>query len=286
MRELVKDSCAEASYPHFKDEPAAWGVTKIGDHRFTAAEFGEYKSATRKQTEEKLREYMREPSEPRATTTTGFKMRDFEIAVTIATPGTGKTRLVDDAMRMSLDARPGEATHFDHFLRLAVMFNGNYSGTYAHPLTARMLLMFFCGTVDADASIVLCRIDAKLKQLFASEDAEDVAHAVLDALELLYFEQRGNGLGRTVLLIDEISKALVKNESRGASEEHVYNAVVGWLNGSTLAGSQKGRRGAVFTGLSAIAPWSTTSRSGRSIVWLPLGTFDLWDEKVRAVVAK
>jgi hypothetical protein len=94
-------------------------------------------------------------------------MKDFQIAVTVAAPGTGKTRLVDDALRMPLDAKPAnEAKHFDHFLRLAVTFNSNYSGTYAHPFTARMLLVFFCGTVHADASIVLDRIDTKLVQLF------------------------------------------------------------------------------------------------------------------------
>jgi hypothetical protein len=131
--------------------------------------------------------------------------------VTVAAPGTGKTRLVDDALRMPLDAKPNEAKHFDHFLRLAVTFNSNYSGTYAHPLTARMLLLFFCGVVHADAAAVLRRIDTKLMRLYAKEevDAEAVAQKVLDALEALYCEQRGGVLERcrTVLLIDEISKA-------------------------------------------------------------------------------
>jgi hypothetical protein len=288
LRELVEDSCVEASYTHFKDAKS-WGVTQEADPRFAGAEFGTYKSADRLATEKKLREYMREPSEPRATTTTGFQMKDFTIVVTVAAPGTGKTRLVDDALRMPLDAKPNEAKHFDHFLRLAVTFNSNYSGTYAHPVTARMLLMFFCGTVDAQASIVLDRIDTKLLQLFPNEKAKFVAQKVLDALEALYCEQRGCVLERcrTVLLIDEISKAVTLNEQglEVAGQQLVYNAVVHWLDGGLINGTDKSRRGAVFTGLSAVAPWSqVTPSSGRQVEWLPLGTFDLWDDKVRAVV--
>jgi hypothetical protein len=62
LRELVKESCAEASYP-FKDDPMSWGVTLEADPRFAAAEFGTYKSAIRLATEKKLRKYMREPSD-------------------------------------------------------------------------------------------------------------------------------------------------------------------------------------------------------------------------------
>jgi hypothetical protein len=48
----------------------------------------------------------------------------------------------------------------------------------------------------------------------------------------------------------------------------------------------KSRRGAVFTGLSAVAPWSErTPKSGRRIVWLPLGIFDVFDQQVRDVIA-
>jgi hypothetical protein len=286
LRELVEKSCAESKYP-FKVDSKTWGVTLDDDLRFAAAEFGTYKSTLRTATEERLRKYMREPSIPRATTATSFEMKDFQIAVTVAAPGTGKTRLIDDALRMPLDAKPGEQEHFDHFLRLAVTFNANYGGSYAHPLTARMLLMFFCGTVDESAEKALRHIDAKLVQLFPGKVVDSVARNVLNALEALYFDQRADGkLGRTVLLIDEISKADMKDATRVTSERHVYESVVGWLNGGVMAGSQVGRRGAVFTGLSAIAPWSErTARSGRSIVWLPLGTFDLWDEKVRIVVA-
>jgi hypothetical protein len=187
-------------------------VTHEANPRFAGAEFGLYKSADRLATEKKLREYMRQPSEPRAEPVGFNQMKDFTIAVTVAAPGTGKTRLVDDALRMPLDAKPNEAKHFDHFLRLAVTFNSNYSGTYAHPVTARMLLVFFCGTVRADASIVLDRIDTKLHATVCERGSAPkfVAQKVLDALEALYCEQRGGVLERcrTVLLIDEISKAV------------------------------------------------------------------------------
>jgi hypothetical protein len=210
LRELVEKSCAESKYP-FKVDSKTWGVTLDDDLRFAAAEFGTYKSTLRTATEERLRKYMREPSIPRATTATSFEMKDFQIAVTVAAPGTGKTRLIDDALRMPLDAKPGEQEHFDHFLRLAVTFNTNYGGSYAHPLTARMLLMFFCGTVDESAEKVLRHIDAKLVQLFPGKVVDSVARNVLNALEALYFDQRADGkLGRTVLLIDEISKADMK----------------------------------------------------------------------------
>jgi hypothetical protein len=288
LRKLVKESCAEASYPYFKDVPMSWGVTLEANPRFAGAEFGLYKSADRLATEKKLREYMREPSKPRAEPVGFNQMKDFTIAVTVAAPGTGKTRLVDDAMRMPLDANPNEAKHFDHFLRLAVMFNSNYSGTYAHPVTARMLLVFFCGTVHADASIVLDRIDTKLLQLFPNEKAKFVAQKVLDALEALYCEQRGCVLERcrTVLLIDEISKARMIRQTSDDSQELVYDAVVNWLDDGLINDTGKSRRGAVFTGLSAVAPWSErTPKSGRRIVWLPLGIFDVFDQQVRDVIA-
>jgi hypothetical protein len=282
LRDVVARSCAESYFP-FKNDPNSWGVTNENDARFTAHQFGDFKSANRAKMEEELRKYMREPSEPR-----GPRLKDFAIAVTIAAQGSGKTRLVDDALRVPLSAKPGETAHFDGYLRLAVTFNGNYGATYAHPVSTRMLLAFFCGVVARDASIVLKSLDGKLKQIFPEVDAHIVALNVLDALERFYFEQRGNGLGRSVLLIDEIGKAgmINKQGEAVAGQQLVYDAVVAWLNGGALAGTQKGRRGAVFTGLSAIAPWSTAFRSGRSIVRLPLGTFDLWDKRLLDVVDK
>lgn len=153
-----------------------------------------------------------------------------------------------------------------------------------------MLLLFFCGVVHADAAAVLRRIDYKLMRLYAKEevDAEAVAQKVLDALEALYCEQRGGVLERcrTVLLIDEISKADWIGQTPHASEKHVYGAVVRWLNGGVVAGSQQGRRGAVFTGLSAVAPWSKRApESGRQILWLPLGLFDVFDQQARRSIA-
>jgi hypothetical protein len=100
-----------------------------------AGRFGDYKSPQRLETEAKLREYMSAPSRSRQT-----GLRDFSIAVTVAAPGTGKTRLLDDALRMPLDT-----THFAHVLRLAITFNGMTGGVFAHPIAARVLREFFCG---------------------------------------------------------------------------------------------------------------------------------------------
>jgi hypothetical protein len=175
-----------------------WGVTRDDDPRMTPACFGDYKSPQRLETEAKLREYMSAPSRSRQT-----GLRDFSIAVTVAAPGTGKTRLLDDALRMPLDT-----THFAHVLRLAITFNGMTGGVLAHPIAARALREFFCGPADIVADDVLKKIDAQLSRLFPSDDVDTVARSVLDALEALYFQQRGDGtLGRSVLLIDEISKA-------------------------------------------------------------------------------
>jgi hypothetical protein len=63
---------------------------------------------------------------------------------------------------------------------------------------------------------------------------------VLDALETLFFVQRGGVLGRTVLLIDKASNA---------DERLVYDTVVSWVDAG------EGRRGAVFT-TPMVAPWA------------------------------
>jgi hypothetical protein len=95
------------------------------------------------------------------------------------------------------------------------------------------------------ADDVLKKIDAQLSRLFPSDDVDTVARSVLDALEALYFQQRGDGaLGRSVLLIDEISKALLLTADKGKlCEDLMYRTVVSWVDAA------KGRRGAVFTGL-------------------------------------
>jgi hypothetical protein len=266
--DLVMNACVETNTP-FKRDPMTWGVTRDDDPRMTPACFGDYKSPQRLASEAKLREYMSAPSRSRQT-----GLRDFSIAVTVAAPGTGKTRLLDDALRMSLDKK-----HFAHVLRLAITFNGMTGGVLAHPIAARALREFFCGPAAVNAEDVLKKIDAQLSRLFPSDDVDTVAQRVLDALEALYFQQRGDGaLGRVVLLMDEISKAFVLVAGHEEEcEKPVYRTVVSWIDKTT------GRRGAVFTGLT-VSPWAEVTLSGRPLVRLPLGTFDIWDAAVQRAV--
>jgi hypothetical protein len=245
--DLVRQACVETNTP-FKNDPMTWGVTRDDDPRMTPRRFGDYKSPQRLATEAKLREYMSAPSESRQT-----GLRDFSIAVTVAAPGTGKTRLLDDALRMPLDT-----THFAHVLRLAIAFNGLTGGVFAHPIAARMLREFFCGPAAVYAGDVLKKIDAQLSRLFPSDDVDTVARSVLDALEALYFQQRGDGtLGRSVLLIDEVAKArlLTANKDK-LCEDFMYRTVVSWIDASLKA---NGRRGAVFTALTIESPWADAS---------------------------
>jgi hypothetical protein len=44
------------------------------------------------------------------------------------------------------------------------------------------------------------------------------------------------------------------------------------------------RRGAVFTGLSVQTPWAQETASGRSVVRLALGLFDVWDPQVQDAI--
>ncbi len=231
--ELVRQACVETKTP-FKDNPMTWGVTRDADPRMTPARFGDYKSKQRRETELKLGEYMSAASRSRET-----GLSEFSIGVTVAAPGTGKTRLLDDALRMPLDT-----THFAHVLRLAITFNGFTTHVCAHPIVTRVLREFFCGPAGDVAGEVLSAIDDKLANMFSGVKVDKVAQSVLDALEALYFQPRDDGaVGRSVLLIDEVSKALV--DTPGGEEKcepRIYRTVVSWVDAG------KGRRGAVFTG--------------------------------------
>jgi hypothetical protein len=110
-----------------------WGVVLDTDDRLTSKSFGDFKTKTRQESEARLRAYMRAPS-PDANDSNG----DFTIAVALASPGTG-TRFIDDAMRMPLATSP----HFDHFLRLAISFNGESAGAFNYPFSTRILRHFF-----------------------------------------------------------------------------------------------------------------------------------------------
>ena len=127
---------------------------------------------------------------------------------------------------------------------------------------------------------MLDAIDAELSRLVRGPVAT-VEQDVLDALdEALFFNARGSSLGRSVLLVDEISKA--------TNEGDVYRNVVEWVDacGVRVAGRPRvhSRRGAVFTGLSVQTPWAQETASGRSVLRLALGLFDVWDPQMQDAI--
>jgi hypothetical protein len=209
LAEKVQQLCATNSHLRtitFKTAEQ-WGVVLDSDIRLTAKQFGDYKSTMRKVAEQRLLDYMLEPSRTRGVVDTAG---DYQIAITMAPPGTGKSRFLDDAMRMPL-----KSPHVDHFLRFAITFNGKTSGAFKYPISARVLFQFFCTGKPAEAT--LDAIDEMLFEHFHVKDEDqrhhvvkgevDVSHRVFNAVEALYFHQRNSKLGRTVLMIDEISKA-------------------------------------------------------------------------------
>lgn len=245
-----------------------WGVTLNTDPRMTPALFGDFKSADRRATDAKLLTYIREPSKLRQT-----GQDSCGIAVVLAAPGAGKTRLLDDVLRMELDTT--------HFLRLAITFTGTTSYVGAHPLAVRALREFFCEPAREAATDVLRAIDGQLSRLFPRDNSDTVARLVLDALEAVYFQRRGGVVGRTVLLVDEIAQAKKKVATdHEPCEQDVYDTVVAWID----AGGSPSRRGAVITSLNLIKAMTPLTVAGRPLTWLPLGVFDVEDENVRHYV--
>jgi hypothetical protein len=80
-----------------------------------------------------------------------------------------------------------------------------------------------------------------------------------------------------VLLIDEVSYS--------NNDHAIYDFVKSFVDNGVVSGTNQSRRGAFFTGLSITSPWSKRSPfSGRMIVQIPLGTFDVWDSLARAAI--
>jgi hypothetical protein len=79
-----------------------------------------------------------------------------------------------------------------------------------------------------------------------------------------------------VVLVDEVSKS--------PNEHNVYDIVKVWIDNG-FVGKQRSRRGAFFTGLTLIEPWAKQSPStGRGIVHIPLGTFDVWNVNAQSAI--
>jgi hypothetical protein len=286
LAELAKKVASGSKFVKFKSDEKTWGVTGVNDERLTLHSFGEYKNHTRLEAEAKLTAYLCGFSEPRY----AGGGDSFAIATAVAAPGTGKTRLLDDTVRGLIAADKSGDVLFDPSdkLLLAITFNGATTRACVHNVASRCVLEFFCcqpviddATLNkgADANTVLDAIDAELSRLVRGPVAT-VEQDVLTALEALFFNARGSSLGRSVLLVDEISKA--------TNEGDVYRSVVEWVDacGVRVAGRSgfHSRRGAVFTGLSVQTPWAHENASGRSVVRLALGLFDVWDPQLQDAI--
>jgi hypothetical protein len=295
---VAKKATTGSQLVTFKTDEKSWGVTGVNDRRLASHSFGEYKNGTRLEAEANLTAYLCDFSKPRH----DLGSEQFTIAAAVAAPGTGKSRLLDDTVRGQIAAEVRDDVAIQRFdpsgaLLLPITFNGGTTRACVHDVASRCVLEFFCGqpAIDAaspntstdavkhhDVNFELGAIDAELPHLVAGATV-DVERAVLSALEALFFNERGGTLGRSVLLVDEISKALVR-------EQTVYANVVEWVDaGVVQVAGRSGyhcHRGAVFTGLSVISPWAQASPSGRQIVQLALGLFDVWDPQVQDAILR
>jgi hypothetical protein len=266
----------------FKTDEKTWGVSDINSGRMTAYSFGEYKSATRLEAEAKLTASLCGFSVPRY----AGGGDSYAIATAVAAPGTGKTRLLDDTVRGLIAADKNGDVLFDPSdkLLLAITFNGATTTACVHDVASRCVLEFFCGPPPFGSSVEseLINIDRGLSSIFPDADVRQAGWAVLDALEALFLSARGGTLGRSVLLVDEISKA--------DNQRNVYANVVQWVDagGVRVAGRSgfHSRRGAVFTGLSVPTPWAQETASGRSVVRLALGLFDVCDPQLQNAILR
>jgi hypothetical protein len=282
IAQIVKNATNGSASSTFKD-PKHWGVTDIDDVRLAKHSFGDYKSPERLQAEVQLSNYLNEYTQPRFIGASD----GFTIALAAAAPGSGKSRLLDDAVRGQIAAEVRDDVVVRQFdptnkLLFAITFNcGTTTLNCAYPLGSRCALEFFCGQSETSADLELEMIDRELARLLPSRSVSEVEEAVLDALEALFFHGRGDGsLGRTVLFVDEIGLAR-------AAETTVYHRVVDWIGGNRVRDARGGhvsRRGAVFTDVKAFSEWAITTPSERSIVRLGLGLFDVWDPQVQRAI--
>jgi hypothetical protein len=281
----VKAACVSSDAVTFKEDELTWGVTAADAQRLAARSFGDYKSPTRLKAEVALANYMSNFSEPRA----GF-VGTYVIASCIAAPGTGKSRLLDDAVRgdiaAELDANGARARSFDprDKLLLAISFGGGTTRRCVFQVASRCVLEFFCGQpkdMRADsADSVLEKIDSELERLLPGHSVLSAQLSVLNALEALFFHVRGAALGRTVLLVDEIALA--------PDQLAVHDSIVGWIDNAPIAVGRGylGRRGAVVTNITLWSPWDTTSESERPVVPIALGLFDVWSADVKDAILR
>jgi hypothetical protein len=123
---------------------------------------------------------------------------------------------------------------------------------------------------------------------------DHVLPIVFRAIEALYFQPRGGKLGRTVLMVDEISKvdfaasvnATLLSSVKSVHEEAAYRIIGKLVDTAPFMSRKRGRRGCVITALHYIEAGALTSTAGRNLLWLPLGTFDVWNKTAQHHIAQ
>jgi hypothetical protein len=271
----------------FKNVSTTWGMTAESDPRLTNLSFGHFKSPVRQTGEKMLIQYMCDFSQSREAR---FKT-DFDIALAVAAPGTGKTRTIDDMLRVRLPPNK-----FQCILRLGFSFNGFGDASCRFEVGSRAVREFFCGPAIERDSEILRAIDERIVQFFIAADPNDSFSdfrrelLLLDAVEMLFARAQGHESPdkcRSVLLIDELSCARNRDNVYGVVKTFVDDGVVPLARvGSGFAPrAAASRRGAFFTGLSFMSPWEKRAPgSGRTLVQIPLGTLDVWDPLVQAAI--
>jgi hypothetical protein len=163
-RTVLPDMVKSVATLRFKNVSTTWGMTAESDPRLTNLSFGHFKSPVRQTGEKMLIQYMCDFSQSREAR---FKT-DFDIALAVAAPGTGKTRTIDDMLRVRLPPNK-----FQCILRLGFSFNGFGDASCRFEVGSRAVREFFCGPAIERDSEILRAIDERIVQFFIAADPND-----------------------------------------------------------------------------------------------------------------
>jgi hypothetical protein len=173
-------------------------------------------------------------------------------------------------------------------LLLAITFNGATTRACVHDVASRCVLEFFCCQPVIDDATLNKGADANTTSmlLMLSFRAWCVAQSLPSSRP---FSTHSRRCSSTRVAARSVAACCWSTRSRKRTNEgDVYRNVVEWVDagGVRVAGRSgfHSRRGAVFTGLSVQTPWAQETASGRSVVRLALGLFDVWDPQVQDAI--